>query len=193
MARNKDTEVLEPQGDVDVDLTEVEDDETDTVPTDATGSPEGESKAPAKPKNPRWTPPEGFVTLVGAAKVITDKGLYFPRGSETPGELPSQQVYSLANGSSKTDPFPETKFDDEGNQSETGQHRAVKVEDLVAWWERKNTRVKERAANAKDKAEKAKSKPAATPTAEVTEATEDDTDVTYLTDGDSASAAEDVE
>jgi hypothetical protein len=188
MARDKGNTATTVE-DVDVDLP-TETVETDVV--DATGSPVGESKAPKAAKNPRWSPPEGYVTLVKAAKVITDAKLYFPRDSNVPAELPSQQIYSLANGSSKTDPFPQVWFNDDGTPSEGNvptNHRAVKPEELTAWWERKNERVKTRAANAAQKATKSKDKPAAA-AATVDEATEDDQD---LTDSDTGNASELVE
>jgi hypothetical protein len=185
--------VVEPE-DVDVpDATE--EDETDVVDTPSGEVKEVKTGAAKTAKNPRWTPPEGYVTLVGAAKVITAKKLYFPRGSEEPGELPSQQMYSLARGASKIDPFPLVYFNDDGSVSETPtDHQAVKVDDIVSWWERTNDRVKTKAANAKAKAaNKSNTGNENAPAAgTVEEATEDD-EVTEKFDSDSAQASEAVE
>jgi hypothetical protein len=151
------------------------------------------STAAAKaPKNPRWTPPEGYHTLVGFAKVVTARGLHTPRGADQPAEVKSQMVYSYARNAKKDDKFPQVFFNDanepvasarEDGPGETltfeeakarGLHQAVKEDEGVAWWERKNARVTERAQNA---AAKTTSKPA-------------EAEVTEVEDGDAAEVVE---
>jgi hypothetical protein len=206
------TAVVEPE---DVDVPDVEDDDDDETETVATSDQEkagqgqaDPSKAASKPKNPRWAPPEGFLTPVGFAKIVTERKLHTPRGASEPGEVSSQMVYSYAKNSPKHDKFPLTFFDSEGNAvassreegpgetfdfpvaKERGLHQAVKVEDGIAWWERKNARVKERTANAASKAAGKAEKGSKSTSEPVVEAEDDE--VRELSDGDSASAAEDV-
>jgi hypothetical protein len=146
----------------------VENDEVETV--DATEAPK-EPKAKAAPK--RGELPEGYVTPVQLAKVITEKGLHTDR--EGGHEVKPQMVYSYIKNSPKEDPFPISTVTDS-----IGVERQALLEDEgVAWWERKNERVAARKANAEQKAtakaERAAAKAVAEAegdesTAEVTEA-----------------------
>jgi hypothetical protein len=209
MARRNDTTDT-VSVDQDVDVTAPEDDETETIPSDqerAGQGPADPSKAstPKAPKNPRWAPPEGYLTPVGFAKVVTERKLHTPRGATAPAEVSSQMVYSYAKNSPASDKFPMTYFDASGNAvtevngteitganfKELGVHQAVKVEEGVAWWERKNERVAARAQNAAAKAEKKVAKgekPAQAASEAVVEAEDDE--VRELSDGDTASAVE---
>jgi hypothetical protein len=211
-SQESNTDVIEPE---DVDVPELEDDdETETVVTaDQEKAGQGQadpSKAASKPKNPRWAPPEGFLTPVGFAKIVTERKLHTPRGASEPGEVSSQMVYSYAKNAPKTDKFPLTFFDATSGEAvassredgpgetfdfpvakERGLKQAVKVEDGIAWWERKNARVKERTANAATKAAN-KTEKGSKASSEPTVEAEDD-EVVEKFDGDSATAVEALE
>jgi hypothetical protein len=159
MARRTDTT------DVDVD-TEVED-----VPTETTA--DNAEKAPKAKKEPaRGDLPEGYVTPVGLAKILSERKLHTNREGETVDVKP-QMVYSYIKNAAKDDPFPmETVTDSIGKE-----RQAVKVDDGVAWWIRKNERTAQRKQNAAqkaaakaEKAAKAEAAPAEEPAAEVVEA-----------------------
>lgn len=116
---------------------------TDTEASDA------EKPAKAKKEPARGDLPEGYVTPVQLAKVLTEKGLHTDRSGAVV-EVKPQMVYSYMKNAPKEDPFPvETIKDSLGHD-----RQATKTDDAVAWWERKNARVAERKANATAKAEK---------------------------------------
>lgn len=135
------TEAVEEN--LDVDTPELEEaDEADapeaTTETAKADKPAKKEKAPARPPVP-----EGFITPVAFAKVL----------SELPGakEVPPQYVYStIRSSASGKNPLP--------TYSEGGRNNLLKLEEALAWWDAKNKRVEERAVNAATKAEKAANK-----------------------------------
>jgi hypothetical protein len=150
-----------PEGQVDVASREIEDlvdapqDSNGDAPTEAT---EATPAPAATPKVKRGTLPEGYITPVQFAKVLTKAELHTDKkGSH---EVPPQMVYSLINNSPKENPFPIQTVTDSN-----GLERKVLVEaEGLAWWAAKNERTAARKANAAAKA--AAPKPAAKPKAE---------------------------
>lgn len=144
MARRKDTAVIETTiENLDVDV-ETVDDETEDVAAPAAKEPK------AKKEPARGDLPEGHVTPVGLAKLITERGEHTNRDGEVV-ELKPQMVYSYIKNAPKDDPFPFV----EGLTDSLGKPRqAATVADALAWWDRKKTRAGERKANAAAKAEK---------------------------------------
>jgi hypothetical protein len=127
-------------------------DESELEQTNATPA-EGEStdKPKAAPKEPaRGDLPEGYVTPVGFAKILGEKGLQKNREGEVLKVVAPQQVYSYIKNAPKDDAFPmETVKDSIGKE-----RQAFKTEAGLEWWNRKNERVAAKSANAKAKAEK---------------------------------------
>jgi hypothetical protein len=124
-----------------------ENDEVDSVPETAEGE---KADKPAKaPKQPaRGSLEEGLVTPVGFAKIVTERELHTDKKGGH--EVRPQMVYSYIKNAPKEDPFPlQTVKDSIGVD-----RQVVKIEDGIAWWERKNARVGERKANAEAKAAK---------------------------------------
>jgi hypothetical protein len=113
-------------------------------------APATEEKQPKAKKEPkRGDLPEGYVTPVGLAAILTERKLHTNRDGEIV-EVKPQMVYSYIKNASKEDPFPiETVKDSIG-----AERQAVKVDEGVAWWTRKNERVAARKANAAEKAAK---------------------------------------
>jgi hypothetical protein len=152
--------------DVDTDFS-AEDDEVEDVtdaPADATSTATKAKKEPAKPK--RGDLPEGFVTPVGLAKVITEQGLHGKDNDGTPRVCPPQVVYSYIKNAPKEHPFPlETVNDSIGNP-----RQALKLDAGIEWWKAKNARVAERKTNAAQKLEKKEAAAAAKEAAGTTEA-----------------------
>jgi hypothetical protein len=143
MARRNSEEVLNPE------VEAIVADETDEVETveESNGK---EAKAPKAPKEPkRGTLPEGYVTPVGLAGVLSERGLHQNRAGETVAVQP-QMVYSYIRSAPKDDPAPvEIVTDSIGKE-----RQALQVDKAIAWWERKNARVSERKQNAAAKAQK---------------------------------------
>lgn len=138
---------------------DVENVENEAVETEEVETIEGgEKKATAKKEPKRGELPEGYVTPVGLAKVLTEKGMHKNRAGEVT-EVKPQMVYSYIRNSSKEDPFPIEIIKD----SIGAERQVVKLDNALAWWERKNERAATRAANAKAKAEKKAEKAAAKP------------------------------
>lgn len=133
--------------------------ETVDAPETAT---ETKTKAKAEPK--RGELPEGYVTPVGFAKVLTERKLQTAKDGST--DVKPQMVYSYIKNSPKEDRFPLIEVED----SLGHKRQVVKVEDGVAWWTRKNERVASRAASAKEKADKKAANAAARAQASTTEA-----------------------
>lgn len=145
-AVTSETESETAEENLDVDTPELDEaDEADapeatTETAKAEGKPAKEKKAPARPPVP-----EGFITPVAFAKILTERG---------DKEVPPQYVYSTIRSSSTgKNPLP--------TYSEGGRDNLLKLDEALAWWDEKNKRVAERAANAATKAEKAKEKAAA--------------------------------
>jgi hypothetical protein len=136
----------------DVDVETVANDDLIDTP-EATGT-----KEPKAKKEPaRGELPEGYVTPVGFAKVLGERGLQTDREGNVLKEVKPQMVYSYMKNAPKDDPFPtETVTDSLGHE-----RQALKVDAGVAWWEKKNTRTAERKQNAKAKADKAAERAAA--------------------------------
>lgn len=112
-----------------------------------TDTKEKAEKAPAKPK--RGNLPEGFVTPVQLAKVLTERGLHTNRAGDVV-EVRPQMVYSYIKNAPKDD-----RLDPETIQDDNGVDRSVlKLDEAIAWWERKNARVDQRHQNAANKATK---------------------------------------
>jgi hypothetical protein len=136
MARN--TAVEE---DVDVEAVEPDTDEVE----ETAGS---EEKAAKGPK--RGDLPEGFVTPVGFAKIVGERGLHTNRDGEVVTDVKPQMIYSYIRNSPKDDPFPVQEVED----SNGVKRQVLDIEEGVAWWERKNDRASQRKQNAADKAAK---------------------------------------
>ena len=138
--QNADVEVVEAEG------TEVENTENEQV----------EAEAPKKKGPARGELPEGYVTPVGLAKVLGERGLQQNRQGETLSEVRPQMVYSYIKNASEKDPFPlETVTDSIGKE-----RQALKLDEGIAWWERKNERTAQRKANAAEKKAKAEQRAA---------------------------------
>jgi hypothetical protein len=150
------------EADLDVDTPELDEaDETDTVEEPAAEAPKEkkakEKKAPARPPVP-----EGYITPVAFAKVLSEK---------LGKDVPPQYIYSTINSTKNgKNPLP--------TYSEGGRDNLLKLEEALAWWEQKDTRVAERKANAASKAEKKANKAEAAPAeAEVIEAEGNETEL----------------
>jgi hypothetical protein len=87
--------------------------------------------------------PEGYVTASEFARLVVARGLQVRRDG-TPGKLRAQSVYTYARNAPATDPFPLYDVVDSAGV----ERRAVKVDEALPWWERKNTRVEARRRNA---------------------------------------------
>jgi hypothetical protein len=115
----------------------------------ATPEASAEKKATKKSEPKRGDLPEGYVTPVGLAKILGERGLQKNRAGEVLTEVKPQMVYSYIKNAPKDDQFPlEDVEDSKGNT-----RSAVKVDAAIEWWERKNARTAERSANAAKKAE----------------------------------------
>jgi hypothetical protein len=129
---------------VDLDIDVPADDGTQDEPA-TTSTEESKAKGPQ-----RGDLPEGFVTPVGFAKIVAEKGLQKNKFGEVLTTVPPQMIYSYERNAKKDDPFPtETIQDSKGTN-----RRVVNVEKGLAWWERKNARTEERKTNAAAKADK---------------------------------------
>jgi hypothetical protein len=127
---------------------EVETVDTEVEEVTPTAETTGEEK-PAKEKAPkRGDLPEGFVTPVGFAKILTEKKLHRDKDGNVV-EVKPQMVYSYLKNSPKDDKLETTTVKD----SNGIERKVLKTEDALAWWERKNERVAGKKANAAAKAE----------------------------------------
>jgi hypothetical protein len=146
------TETVNESNDVDLDVDTSAEEDGVVESTEATAE-----KAPKAKKEPvRGELHEGYVTPVGLAKVITEKGLHTNReGAVT--TLAPQMVYSYIKNAPKEDPFP---FEEGYKDQSDKPRQAAKLEDALAWWDRKRVRAGERKANAAAKASKKAEKPA---------------------------------
>jgi hypothetical protein len=112
---------------------------------DTSGQPESAAEKPAKKvKEPaRGDLPDGYVTPVGLAKILTERKLHTDRDNKVV-EVKPQMVYSYIKNAPKDHPFPmETVKDSIGVD-----RFAVKIDAAIKWWTEKNERVAERKANA---------------------------------------------
>lgn len=153
MARRDDASVEELVGDA-----------SETV---AEGTEAAEKPAKVKKEPVRGELPEGYVTNVGLAKILSERGLHTNKSGEVV-EVKPQMVYSYEKNAGESDPFPtEIVTDSLGKE-----RRAVQIEAGVAWWVRKNERAAERKANAGVKAAEKAAKAAAKAEADAAEPTE---------------------
>jgi len=140
-------------------VTPDENDEVDTVASEDGEKTAKEAKAPKE--KARGDLPEGYVTPVGLAKVLsqpkdgnaenTDESNWYHTDKNGGHEVRPQMVYSYKKNAPKEDPFPEIEVDDT-----LGHKRAaLLLSDGLAWWDRKNERVGVRKQNAAEKAAKA--------------------------------------
>jgi len=147
------------EAEAEVEVVTPEDGETDVVAEGDTGTkPAKEAKAPKEPA--RGDLPEGYVTPVGFAKIISEpkdgnkenkepSNWYHTSGKDGSHEVRPQMVYSYMKNAPKEDQFPVTTVKD----SLEKDRQVVKPEDGIAWWNRKNDRVGERKTNAANKAQ----------------------------------------
>jgi hypothetical protein len=128
--------------------------------------PEATATEPKAKKEPaRGQLPDGYVTPVGLAHELGKRGLQKNKAGEVLVTVPPQMVYSYMRNASKDDAFPvETVTDSIGKE-----RQALKLDEGIAWWERKNTRAQERKDNAATKAAAKAEKAANKPADEVTE------------------------
>jgi hypothetical protein len=132
------------QADVDTPTEEV------VAPEETVESGEKATAPKAKKEPARGDLPEGYVTPVGFAKVLSEKGLQANREGVVQTEVKPQMVYSYIKNAPKDDKFPlEQVKDSLGHERD-----AVLTEKGIEWWERKNARVAARTTNAKEKADK---------------------------------------
>lgn len=134
------------------DLSDAPDSEQEEVEVSAPEAAKAEAKAKA-PK--RGELPEGKVTPVGLAKILTERKMHQNKAGETI-EVKPQMVYSYMKNSSKDDKLETHTIRDSNDQP----REVFDIEDAIAWWTRKNERVVARKANAAEKAAKAAAKPA---------------------------------
>jgi hypothetical protein len=124
-----------------------------TAPTEAASN--GESKPAKAAKEPaRGDLPDGFVTPVGLAKKLSepkdgnkendDASNWYHTDKNGSHEVKPQMVYSYKNNATKEDPFPIQTIKD----SLSKDRDVVKLDEGLAWWDRKNERVQGRKANA---------------------------------------------
>jgi hypothetical protein len=175
----------------DVDTPEELDDETDVVP-ETTG--EGAKSTTATPKAPaRATPPDGYITPVAFAKILTkhlaeksyqNKNGYVGRTSdgatidEKINPIPPQYIYSMLNQGNKPNaknPIPTyVSGHNPGEVWKTGEQpegtplarvNLLDPTEALAWWDAKDERIAASKKAKEDKAKAAAEKAAATPAA----------------------------
>jgi hypothetical protein len=177
------TETVEPIETVE-DISEVdvpaEDDETEDVSgADDTEAAEKPAKEPAKPK--RGELPEGLVTPVqlahelskpldGNADNLDESNWRYTHSKTGSHVVLPQMVYSyLKNAGAGKNPLNIQNGVEDSNGSK--RDNIVVLTEALAWWDDKNKRATERAANAQAKAEKKTAKAGDTETASETDAT----------------------
>jgi hypothetical protein len=173
MARRKSTDVVDEtpdtefdftdttSEDLDVDVPAETDDEVEEVAEAATA--DTPKKAAAKPKEKsRGDLPEGYVTPVGLAKLLTEQGLGGQNEDGSNKEVKPQVVYSYIKNAPAAHPFPlETVTDSLGKE-----RQALVADKGLDWWRAKNERAAARKANAAEKASKKGTKTDAAPATE---------------------------
>lgn len=119
-------------------------------------APEVVKEPKAKKEPTRGTLPEGYVTPVGLAKIISERGLHINREGVAAVVAP-QVVYSYIKNAPKEHLFPMEHIADS-----LGKVRdVVQIEEAVAWWIAKNERVAAGKIASADKAAKKAAKAAA--------------------------------
>jgi hypothetical protein len=141
-------EDLTEDDEVDLDVEEPDADQEDVEEVAAEEKAETQ-KVGEKPK--RGDLPEGWVTPIQFAKILGEKGLHTDRDGNVVKEVKPQMVYSYMKNSPQSDRLQTTEVTD----SNGNKRAALKVEDAIAWWERKNARAATRKSNAAAKATKA--------------------------------------
>jgi hypothetical protein len=142
----------------------VEDNEQEVVESPQEQA-EGEQAPKAKKEPKRGDLPEGYVTPVGLAKVLTERGLHTNRQGEV-AKVEPQMVYSYLNNNKE---FGGVFTDVEDSIGAT--RKAVELETGVQAWVDLKTRANERRQNAAAK-KAAKEERAAAKAAEKTEESE---------------------
>jgi hypothetical protein len=149
------------------------DDEAEVVATTEGDAKEKTEKAPAKPK--RGDLDDGFITPVQFAKELSqpkdgnaendDEDNWHYTGKSGSHVVAPQMVYSYirSNGEGSKHPIVTQSVTDSNGQT---RDNVLNRDEAFAWWTAKNERAKERAANAKAKAEKVAAKPESTSTTE---------------------------
>jgi hypothetical protein len=132
--------------DLDVEAVEPDADVEEVDGTEATA--DKPEKAPAAPK--RGDLPEGFVTPIGFAKIVGEKGLHTDREGNVVKDVKPQMVYSYMKNSPKDDRLETQEMQDSNGVT----RKVLNIDEAVAWWERKNERAAGRKANAAEKATK---------------------------------------
>jgi hypothetical protein len=130
-----------------VEAPEVEETETDEVEEVQEQAQEEAPKAKAKKEPARGDLPEGYVTPVSLAHVLTEQKLHTNRGGEIV-EVKPQMVYSYIKNSKDFAAAFETVTDSIGKE-----RVATTVEKGVEAWKALKTRAQERSANAAAKKE----------------------------------------
>jgi hypothetical protein len=145
----------------------IELDETEEVEEVAEGDAPAEKAPKAKKEPARGDLPEGYVTPVGLAKILSERNLHQNRAGETV-PVPPQMVYSYIRNAPKDQPFPLEVITDS-----LGKERsAVNVDKAVEWWTAKNERAGAKKANAAAKAQAKAEKSAAKPAEETVDEAE---------------------
>ena len=157
--------------DIDVDETDLIDDvDIEDEGEDVVDAPEAKEKVKKEKAPARGDLPEGYVTPVELAKVLTERKMHTNRQGEV-AEVKPQMVYSYIRNAPKDNAFPiETVTDSNGKE-----RQAVKLEAGIEWWTAKNERTAARKANAANKeAKKAERAAKKAAEAEAEEEVEDD-------------------
>lgn len=133
--------------DIDVDETDLIDDvDIEDEGEDVVDAPEAKEKVKKEKAPARGDLPEGYVTPVELAKVLTERKMHTNRQGEV-AEVKPQMVYSYIRNAPKDNAFPiETVTDSNGKE-----RQAVKLEAGIEWWAAKNERTAARKANAANK------------------------------------------
>jgi len=113
--------------------------------------------AKVKKEPARGDLPEGFVTPIGFAKILSEKGLQKDRAGEVVKDVRPQMVYSYIKNAPKDDAFPLEDVTDSIGKTRS----VVNIEKGLDWWTRKNDRTEARKTNAAAKEAKKAEKAAA--------------------------------
>jgi len=134
--------------DLDVEEPDADVEDVDEVAEGPTADKPAKPKEDAKPK--RGDLPTGYVTPIGFAKILGEKGLHTDRDGNVVKDVKPQMVYSYMKNSPQSDRLETTAVKD----SNGNERQALKIDEAIKWWERKNERAAQRKQNAKDKADK---------------------------------------
>lgn len=146
-----------------VDVPEAAEDEVVQVENVEAEKPVKEKKEPARGKLA-----DGYVTPVGLAHALSQpkdgnaenddpSNWHYTKGTDGSHAVAPQMVYSYIKNASQDNPYPGATVTDSLGKS---RDNVVKLEDGIAWWDRKSQKAAERRQNAAEKA-KAKAERAA--------------------------------